>query len=42
MDFGGDDRVLEIVGEFVALAAEVEPGLRVLMNEQRRERTNVA
>src|SRR5271157_1578047 len=29
------DRILEIVGVGIALAAEIEPGLRVLMREQR-------
>src|SRR5215472_2911759 len=40
MDFGGNDRVLEVIRVAVALATEIEPGLRVLMYEQRRERAN--
>ena len=34
MHVGGDDRVLEVIGVLVVLAAEVEPGLGVLMHEQ--------
>ena len=32
---GGGDRVLEVVGVVVALAGEVKPGMRVLMDEER-------
>ena len=42
MRFRGGGGVLEIIRELVALVPEVKPGLRVLMDEQRRERTNVA
>ncbi len=42
MDVGGDDGILKIIGVAVALAAEIKPGLRVLMHEQRRERADVA
>ena len=31
MNIRGNDRVLEIVGILIALAAKIEPGLRVLV-----------
>src|SRR5215469_9141532 len=40
MDFGRDDRVLKVIRVAVALATEIEPGLRVLMYEEWRKRAN--
>ena len=42
MDFRGDHGILKVVGVLVALAAEIKPCLRVLMDEQRRKRADVA
>ena len=42
MHVGGDRRVLKVIGVLIALAAEIKPGLRILMHKQRRERTDVA
>ena len=42
MRFGGDRRVLEIIRVAIPLAAKIEPGLRVLMHEQRRVGPDVA
>ncbi len=42
MNLGGRDGIQEIVREFVALVTKIEPGLRELMHEQRRKRSNIA
>ena len=42
MHFGGNDGVFEVVGKVVALVAKVEPGLGVLMHEERGKRADVA
>ena len=42
MSIGGNNGVLEVVRIAIAQAAKIKPGLRVLVNEQRRERSNVA
>ena len=42
MHVGGDHGVLEIVRISVALVAKIEPRLRILIDEQRRERADVA
>ncbi len=42
MHIRGNDRVLKVIGILIALAAEIEPSLRVLVDEERRERSDVA
>ena len=42
MDLRGNDRVLKVIRILIALVAEIEPSLRVLVDEERRKRSNVA